>query len=58
MAGRSDMDTTRCPGCGLELTTDTVVREYFRDRATYLGVSGIETRLLHHHGGKESRTTV
>jgi hypothetical protein len=24
MAGESDIDTTRCPGCGLELTTDDV----------------------------------
>jgi Asp-tRNA(Asn)/Glu-tRNA(Gln) amidotransferase A subunit family amidase len=39
-------------------TPDTVVREYFRDRVTYLDVSGREELNFWLHGGNESRTTV
>jgi small-conductance mechanosensitive channel len=37
---------------------DTVVRDYFHDRVTYLDVSGCEDLSFCRHGGNESRTTV
>jgi hypothetical protein len=38
--------------------TDTIVRDWFRDPATYFDVTGCENRVLNSHGGTESRTTV
>jgi hypothetical protein len=37
---------------------DTVVRDYFRNRATCFDVRGFENRVLTSYSGKESRTAV